>query len=89
VEYLINHGADVNGKEFHGWTSLQLAALCGFKNIVEFLLDFEVQLTKDIHDEDYFIWAARNNALSTIIQLVNNGSEINMKLHNIPSKHLI
>lgn len=39
AQFLIDHGADINAKEYCGWTPLHWAASIGSQEMVEFLLD--------------------------------------------------
>lgn len=39
VEFLVEHGADVNRGDNEGWTPLHATASCGFESIAKYLLE--------------------------------------------------
>jgi ankyrin repeat protein len=76
VEYLINHGADVNIRDNHGYTALIWASRFGHIDIVRQLLDAGADVNaSDDEGETALAWAKWNNNTAIIELLKSKGAK--------------
>lgn len=83
VASLINGGADVNVKDFHGWTALMRSSYEGHKEIVKYLINCGA----DVNATNKYGWTALIEAsykghIKIVELLINGGADLNVKTEN-------
>ncbi|XP_028413361.1 2-5A-dependent ribonuclease-like [Dendronephthya gigantea] len=84
VEYLVEHGADINGKDTDGWTVLHSAVKKGALEIVKPLVEHGADVNG--RDTKYGMtvlhYAIYKSSLEMVKYLVENGADIDCKNYN-------
>ncbi|KAK6628952.1 hypothetical protein RUM43_002769 [Polyplax serrata] len=89
VEFLVNHGADVNRGDNEGWTPLHATASCGFISIAKYLIESGASVAAVNNDGELPLDIAESDAMDDILQeiidaqgidcdVARNGEEIMM-----------
>ncbi|KAI0027850.1 ankyrin repeat-containing domain protein, partial [Vararia minispora EC-137] len=73
IRLLIDHGANIEGRDQLGQTALKQAAFYGHLEVMQLLLDHGVQPQMDA---DALTTAARYGSIDTICLLLDNGADI-------------
>ncbi|KAM5132444.1 protein phosphatase 1 regulatory subunit 12C isoform 2-T2 [Mantella aurantiaca] len=68
VEFLVNHGANVNQADNEGWTPLHVAASCGYMEITEYLLKHSVNIAAVNSDGDVPLDIAEDDCMETLLR---------------------
>lgn len=62
VSFLIEHGANIEGKNNEGWTAIMLASMYGYDEVVKLLLDACADINQmDIDGKTALDWAEEND----------------------------
>ncbi|XP_028395332.1 serine/threonine-protein kinase/endoribonuclease IRE1-like [Dendronephthya gigantea] len=80
IKYLVEHGADVNGKDTYGWTVLHYAVTKGTLEIVKYLVEQDA----DVNGKDKYGWTVLHTAvtegtLGIVKYLVEQGADVTLK----------
>ncbi|KAM3923286.1 protein phosphatase 1 regulatory subunit 12C isoform 1-T1 [Leptodactylus fuscus] len=68
VEFLVNHGANVNQADNEGWTPLHVAASCGYMEIAEYLLKHSANIAAVNSDGDVPLDIAEDDCMETLLR---------------------
>ncbi|XP_077313653.1 protein phosphatase 1 regulatory subunit 12C isoform X1 [Lithobates pipiens] len=68
VEFLVNHGANVNQADNEGWTPLHVAASCGYMEIAEYLLKYSANIAAVNSDGDVPLDIAEDDCMETLLR---------------------
>ncbi|KAM4650882.1 protein phosphatase 1 regulatory subunit 12C isoform 2-T2 [Discoglossus pictus] len=68
VEFLVNHGANVNQSDNEGWTPLHVAASCGYMEIAEYLLKHSANIAAVNSDGDVPLDIAEDDCMETLLR---------------------
>ncbi|XP_075696030.1 protein phosphatase 1 regulatory subunit 12C isoform X5 [Rhinoderma darwinii] len=68
VEFLVNHGANVNQADNEGWTPLHVAASCGYMEIAEYLLKHMASIAAVNSDGDVPLDIAEDDCMETLLR---------------------
>ncbi|XP_053308212.1 protein phosphatase 1 regulatory subunit 12C isoform X2 [Spea bombifrons] len=68
VEFLVNHGANVNQADNEGWTPLHVAASCGYMEIAEYLLKHNANIAAVNSDGDVPLDIAEDDCMETLLR---------------------
>lgn len=77
VEYLVDHGANVNKRTPWGDTALRMACAEGYEDIVKYLIENGADV--NIENGDPLRWAVQKGRLSIVEFLIKNGADIHVK----------
>lgn len=72
VEFLVEHGADVNRGDNEGWTPLHATASCGFLSIAKYLIEHGANVAAVNNDGELALDITDSDAMEDLLQ-----SEIN------------
>lgn len=72
VEFLVEHGADLNRGDNEGWTPLHATASCGFVSIAKYLIDNGANIAAVNCEGDLAVDIAESDEMERMLQ-----SEIN------------
>lgn len=68
VEFLVEHGADVNRGDNEGWTPLHATASCGFKSIAKYLLEHGADVAAVNNDGELALDIAEEQSMEDLLQ---------------------
>ncbi|XP_075461587.1 protein phosphatase 1 regulatory subunit 12C isoform X2 [Ascaphus truei] len=68
VEFLVNHGANVNQADNEGWSPLHVAASCGYMEIAEYLLKHSANIAAVNSDGDVPLDIAEDDCMETLLR---------------------
>ncbi|XP_018083557.1 protein phosphatase 1 regulatory subunit 12C isoform X8 [Xenopus laevis] len=68
VEFLVNHGANVNQADNEGWTPLHVAASCGYMEIAEYLLKHSANIAAVNSDGDVPLDIAEDDCMENLLR---------------------
>ncbi|KAG8434115.1 hypothetical protein GDO86_012476 [Hymenochirus boettgeri] len=68
VEFLVNHGANVNQADNEGWTPLHVAASCGYMEIAEYLLKHSANIAAVNSDGDVPLDLAEDECMENLLR---------------------
>lgn len=68
VEFLVQHGADVNRQDNEGWTPLHATASCGFLSIAQYLIEHGADLGAVNSDGDLAIDLSESDRMHDLLQ---------------------
>jgi len=78
VEYLVEHGANIDGASNNEWTPLGIASAYGNEKIVKYLVDHGADVDKEMEDGITPLLIATQNGHKDIVEyLVEHGADIN------------
>ncbi|XP_057298580.1 26S proteasome non-ATPase regulatory subunit 10-like [Hydractinia symbiolongicarpus] len=83
VNFLVEHGADVNLKDIRGKHSLHLASSGGFLEIVKYLINQKAKLdVVDKYGRSCLHWAATNKHYDIAVLLLESGAPVTYSISN-------
>lgn len=68
VEFLVEHGADVNRGDNEGWTPLHATASCGFQSIAKYLLEHAADVAAVNNDGELALDIAEEQSMEDLLQ---------------------
>lgn len=68
VEFLVEHGSDVNRGDNEGWTPLHATVSCGFVSIAKYLLEHGANVAAVNCDGELALDIAENEEMEDLIQ---------------------
>lgn len=68
VEFLVEHGADVNRGDNEGWTPLHATASCGFLSIAKYLIEHGANVAAVNHDGQLAVDIAESDEMDDLLK---------------------
>lgn len=68
VEFLVEHGADVNRGDNEGWTPLHATASCGFLSIAKYLIEHGGNVAAVNHDGQLAVDIAESDEMEDLLK---------------------
>lgn len=68
VEFLVEHGADVNRGDNEGWTPLHATASCGFLSIAKYLIEHGGYVAAVNHDGQLAVDIAESDEMEDLLK---------------------
>lgn len=68
VEFLVEHGADVNRGDNEGWTPLHATASCGFISIAKYLIEHGANVAAVNYDGELALDIAESDAMEDLLR---------------------
>lgn len=68
VEFLVEHGADVNRGDNEGWTPLHATASCGFLSIAKYLIEHGANVAAVNHDGQLAVDIAESDEMEDLLK---------------------
>lgn len=68
VEFLVEHGADVNRGDNEGWTPLHATASCGFISIAKYLIEHGGNVAAVNHDGQLAVDIAESDEMEDLLK---------------------
>lgn len=68
VEFLVEHGADVNRGDNEGWTPLHATASCGFLSIAKYLIEHGANVAAVNHDGQLAVDIAEPDEMEDLLK---------------------
>lgn len=91
VEFLVEHGADVNRGDNEGWTPLHATASCGFLYIAKYLLEKGANVAAVNNDGELPLDIAESQKMDDLLkeEIDKMGMYKSLKLVNLLLSHII
>lgn len=68
VEFLVEHGADVNRGDNEGWTPLHATASCGFLSIAKYLIEHGANVAAVNYDRELALDLSETKEMADLLQ---------------------
>lgn len=68
VEFLVEHGADVNRGDNEGWTPLHATASCGFLSIAKYLIEHGANVAAVNYDRELALDLTETKEMAELLQ---------------------